>query len=113
MKHADRKPRKETVETVEYSYTTVFEPAAEGGYVVTVPALPGLVTEGDTLKEARTMVREAIVGYMTLSALSFATASSSTIREARTATTALLTVPVSWSCRTTVATSSAARSPPS
>lgn len=64
MKHADRKPRKETVETVEYSYTTVFEPAAEGGYVVTVPALPGLVTEGDTLKEARAMVREAIVGYL-------------------------------------------------
>jgi antitoxin HicB len=64
VKRADRKPRRETVETVEYSYTTVFEPAAEGGYVVTVPALPGLVTEGDTLKEARAMVREAILGYL-------------------------------------------------
>ncbi|MCP5114467.1 MAG: type II toxin-antitoxin system HicB family antitoxin, partial [bacterium] len=28
----------------EYSYTVLFEPAEEGGYVVTCPALPGLVT---------------------------------------------------------------------
>ena len=33
---------------------------AEGGYVVTCPALPGLVTEGDTLAEARKMARDAI-----------------------------------------------------
>jgi predicted RNase H-like HicB family nuclease len=33
----------------------LFEPAEEGGYVVTCPALPGLVTEGDTLEEARLM----------------------------------------------------------
>ena len=37
----------------EYSFTVFFEPAAEGGYVVTCPALPGLVTEGDSLAEAR------------------------------------------------------------
>lgn len=37
----------------EYSYTVLFEPAEEGGFVVTCPALPGLVTEGDTLEEAR------------------------------------------------------------
>src|SRR5712691_6799023 len=35
----------------EHSYTVFFEPAAEGGYVVTCPALPGLGTEGDTLEE--------------------------------------------------------------
>jgi predicted RNase H-like HicB family nuclease len=39
----------------EYSYTVLFEPAEEGGFVVTCPALPGLVTEGDTMEEARTM----------------------------------------------------------
>jgi antitoxin HicB len=48
----------------KYQYTAVFEPAEEGGYVVTVPALPGLVTEGDTLEEARAMVKDAIRGYL-------------------------------------------------
>jgi antitoxin HicB len=48
----------------EYRYTVLFEPSEEGGYVVTCPALPGLVTEGDTLVEARTMAEDAIVGYL-------------------------------------------------
>ena len=47
-----------------YSFTVLFEPAEEGGYVVTCPALPGLVTEGDTLKEARAMARDAIEAYL-------------------------------------------------
>jgi antitoxin HicB len=47
-----------------YQYTVVFEPAEEGGYVVTVPALPGVVTEGDTLEEARAMAKDAIRGYL-------------------------------------------------
>ena len=48
----------------EYRYTVLFEPAEEGGYVVTCPALPGLVTEGDTLEEARAMAHDAILGYV-------------------------------------------------
>lgn len=48
----------------EYSFTVLFEPAEEGGYVVTCPALPGLVTEGDTLDEAREMARDAIRVYL-------------------------------------------------
>jgi len=48
----------------EYSYTVLFEPAEEGGFVVTCPALPGLVTEGDTLEEARMMAKDAILGYL-------------------------------------------------
>ena len=52
------------MDTMEYLYTAVYEPAEEGGYVVTVPALPGLVTEGDTLAEARAMVQDAIRGYL-------------------------------------------------
>ena len=48
----------------EYSFTVFFEPAAEGGYVVTCPALPGLVTEGDTPAEARKMARDAIRAYL-------------------------------------------------
>lgn len=45
-------------------YTVIFEPAEEGGYVVSVPALPGCVTEGDTLEEAMEMVKDAISGYI-------------------------------------------------
>ena len=52
------------IESREYDYTVLFEPAAEGGYVVTCPALPGLVTEGDTLEDARTMAEDAIRAYV-------------------------------------------------
>lgn len=45
-------------------YTAIFEPAEEGGYVVTVPALPGCITEGDTFEEAVAMVKDAIEGYL-------------------------------------------------
>src|ERR1700675_4507823 len=45
--------RREYVTAHQYRYTVLFEPAEEGGYVVTCPSLPGLVTEGDTLQEAR------------------------------------------------------------
>ena len=48
----------------EYTYTVLFEPAEEGGYVVTVPALPGCVTQGDSLEEAREMATDAILGYL-------------------------------------------------
>ena len=48
----------------EYSYTVLFEPAEEGGYVVTCPALPGSVTEGDTLEQARRMAQDAIRAYI-------------------------------------------------
>jgi antitoxin HicB len=54
----------ERIEMAEYSYTVLFEPAEEGGFVVTCPALPGLVTEGDTLEEARAMAQDAIVAYL-------------------------------------------------
>lgn len=45
-------------------YTVLFEPAEEGGYVVTVPKLYGLTTEGDTLEEAKKMAKEAIEVYI-------------------------------------------------
>ena len=48
----------------EYQFTVLFEPAEEGGYVVTCPALPGLVTEGDTLAQARAMAEDAIRAYL-------------------------------------------------
>ena len=53
-----------TEQTRELRYTVIFEPAEEGGYVVTVPALPGCITEGDTLEEARANAKEAIECYL-------------------------------------------------
>ena len=47
-----------------HDFTVLFEPAEEGGYVVSCPALPGLVTEGDTLVEARNMAADAIRCYL-------------------------------------------------
>lgn len=48
----------------QFEYTVIFEPAEEGGYIVHVPALNGLTTEGDTLEEAKAMARDAIKGYI-------------------------------------------------
>lgn len=45
-------------------YTVIFEPAKEGGYVVSVPALPGCITQGDTFEEALSMIKDAMEGYL-------------------------------------------------
>jgi antitoxin HicB len=42
------------------NYTVLFEPVEEGGYMVVVPALPGVVTYGASLDEARRMAADAI-----------------------------------------------------
>ena len=44
----------------EYSYSVILEPQADGGFTVLVPALPEVVTEGDTEAEALAMARDAI-----------------------------------------------------
>lgn len=51
--------RKETI----YQYEMIFEPNG-GGYTVTSLQLPGLVTEGDNLKKAREMAKDAIRCYL-------------------------------------------------
>ena len=35
-----------------------------GGYTVRVPVLPGCITEGDTLTEAKRMARDAVEGWL-------------------------------------------------
>ena len=48
-----------------YQYTIILHPdLEEGGYTVTVPALPGCVTQGETVEEAITMARDAIRLYV-------------------------------------------------
>ena len=45
-------------------YNVIFRPEREGGFTVVVPSLPGCVTYGKSLKEAKTMVADAIEGYI-------------------------------------------------
>jgi predicted RNase H-like HicB family nuclease len=42
------------------TFTAVFEEAEEGGYVAFVEELPGAISQGETLEEARENIREAI-----------------------------------------------------
>lgn len=44
----------------EYQFTVIFDRKPEGEYLVSVPALPGCYTEGQTLEEARDMAADAI-----------------------------------------------------
>lgn len=52
------------MEKIVYGYTAVFEREEDGGYSVTVPALPGAISQGDTLEEARENIKEAILGIL-------------------------------------------------
>ena len=42
----------------------VIHPAEEGGYWAEVPALPGCITEGDTLEEVTDNLKDAIEGWL-------------------------------------------------
>ncbi len=43
-------------------------PAEEGGYWAEIPALPGCVSEGETLDETLSNIREAAEGWLEVSA---------------------------------------------
>jgi predicted RNase H-like HicB family nuclease len=45
-------------------YEVVLTSEAEGGFSVTVPALPGCTSQGETREEALSMIREAIEVYI-------------------------------------------------
>jgi predicted RNase H-like HicB family nuclease len=42
----------------------MLEPSEDGGYTVTVPSLPGCISEGDTRDDALANIREAIQLYL-------------------------------------------------
>ena len=44
----------------------IFAPQPEGGFTVTSPALPELVTEGDTIADALDNVRDALAAVVEL-----------------------------------------------
>jgi antitoxin HicB len=45
-------------------YTVVLERESDGGYVASVPTLPGCVSQGDSRAEALDNIREAIQLYL-------------------------------------------------
>jgi antitoxin HicB len=47
-----------------YQFTAIFEKNEDDGYTVTVPSLPGCISEGDTFDEALKNIKEAIVLYL-------------------------------------------------
>ena len=51
---------------MDYKIPLVLTPQVEGGYTVTSPLLPELVTEGDSLSEALANVRDALAAVVEL-----------------------------------------------
>jgi antitoxin HicB len=45
-------------------YTVLLQKEEDGGYVVSVPALPGCVSQGDTRAQALATIREAMELYI-------------------------------------------------
>lgn len=45
-------------------FKVVLEPSDEGGYTALVPALPGCISEGETVREAMENIREAVELYL-------------------------------------------------
>ena len=48
----------------ELNYTVIFQKEPEGGFTALVPALPGCVTYGKDMEEAKKMAKEAIELYL-------------------------------------------------
>ena len=42
----------------------VFEQQKEGGFTAYIPALPGCISEGETLPEAKQNLQDALEGYL-------------------------------------------------
>jgi len=42
----------------------ILEPSEDGGYTVSIPSLPGCISEGDTKEEALANIEEAIELYL-------------------------------------------------
>jgi antitoxin HicB len=49
---------------INREFTAFFEENELGGYTITVPALPGLVTEARDMKHAKVVLQDAITCYI-------------------------------------------------
>lgn len=52
------------MQSIVHHFNIYLRPEPEGGYTVIVPALPGCVTYGKTVAEARKMAGDAIGAYL-------------------------------------------------
>ncbi|KKD34515.1 MAG: type II toxin-antitoxin system HicB family antitoxin [Limnoraphis robusta] len=59
----------------------VIHTAEEGGYWAEVPALPGCITEGDTMEEVLTNLQDAIEGWLEVASNSYTPEPNSQIVE--------------------------------
>lgn len=58
-------PQKNKISKKVYNYTAVFEfDEKAGGYSVTVPNLPGCISEGDTFEKALENIKDAASLYL-------------------------------------------------
>ena len=59
---------KNTVKTFEYymslPYRVVLEPSPEGGWITSIPDLPGCLTQGETKEEALHLIEDAKAGWI-------------------------------------------------
>lgn len=46
------------------AFQVVFRLEPEGGYTAIVPSLPGCISYGESLEEAKEMIKDAIEGYI-------------------------------------------------
>jgi antitoxin HicB len=53
-----------SMKKTHHRFNIVLRPEPEGGFTAIVPALPGCVTHGRTLAEARHMAKDAVSGYI-------------------------------------------------
>lgn len=54
--------KKKVVKVLQY--TAVFEPEKRGGYSVSIPALAGCISQGETFEEALANIKEAAELYV-------------------------------------------------
>lgn len=59
--------KKKEIKRKVCNFTAIFEPSKDGGFTVTVPALPGCISEGDTFEEAMENIKEATDLYLDVS----------------------------------------------
>ena len=55
---------RDNIESVPMRYTVILEQESDGGFVASVPALPGCVSQGNTRGEAMANIREAAELYI-------------------------------------------------
>ena len=57
-------PHQRIISSQKMTLKIVLEPSEDGGYTVYVPALPGCISEGDTVEESLKNIQEAIELYL-------------------------------------------------